>query len=62
MKESAPATHICQVCKKPKSPHEGQIAELIRPSLLEFIKKLTPGWDGKASSVSTISANSEKTT
>ena len=47
MKESAPATHICQVCKKSKSPHEGQIAELIRPSLLEFIKKRTPGWDGK---------------
>src|SRR6266700_4947017 len=47
MKESAPATQICQVCKKPKSPHEGQIAELIRPSLLEFIKKRTPGWDGK---------------
>src|SRR6266700_5960658 len=47
MKESAPATQICQVCKKPKSPHEGQIAELIRPSLLEFIRKRTPGWDGK---------------
>src|SRR6266705_1588597 len=47
MKESAPATHICQVCKKPKSPHDGQIAELIRPSLLEFIRKRTPGWDGK---------------
>src|SRR6266536_4864442 len=47
MKESAPATQICQVCKKPKSPNEGQIAELIRPSLLEFIRKRTPGWDGK---------------
>jgi len=47
MKESAPATHICQVCKKPKSPHEGQIAELIRPSLLEFIRKRLPVWDGK---------------
>src|SRR5713226_8175326 len=47
MKESAPATHICQVCKKPKSPHEGQIAELIRPSLLEFIRKRVPELDGK---------------
>src|SRR6266849_556766 len=47
MKESAPVTHICQVCKKPKSPHEGQIAELIRPSLLEFIKKQMPEWNGK---------------
>jgi uncharacterized membrane protein len=47
MKQTAPETHICQVCKKPTSPHEGQIAELIRPSLLEFIKKRMPGWDGK---------------
>src|SRR5712692_5613674 len=47
MKESAPATHSCQVCKKPKSPHEGQIAELIWPSLLEFIRKRVPELDGK---------------
>ncbi|PYL64532.1 MAG: hypothetical protein DMF25_06795 [Verrucomicrobia bacterium] len=47
MKENAPATHICQVCKKAKSPHEGQIGELVRPSLAEFIKKCRPGWDGK---------------
>src|SRR6266581_2545975 len=47
MKESAPATYICQVCKKPKSPHEGQIGELVRPSLVEFIKKRMPDWDGK---------------
>jgi uncharacterized membrane protein len=47
MKESAPATHICQVCKKAKPPHEGQIGELVRPSLVEFIKKRMPGWDGK---------------
>src|SRR6266581_6075648 len=47
MKESAPATHICQVCKKPKSPHDGMMAELIRPSLLEFIKRQMPEWDGK---------------
>ena len=38
---------ICQICKKPKSPHDGMPAELIRPSLLEFIKKRIPGWDGK---------------
>src|SRR5712692_9728180 len=47
MKESPPATHICQVCEKPKSPHDGMIAELIRPSLLEFIRKQLPEWDGK---------------
>ena len=47
MKQTAPATHICQVCKRTKSPHDGMIAELIRPSLLEFIKKRMPEWDGK---------------
>src|SRR6266478_6409536 len=47
MKESTPATDICQVCKKPKSPDEGQIGELVRPTLVEFIKKRRPGWDGK---------------
>src|SRR6266404_7123098 len=44
MKETAKL--ICQICKKPKSPHDGMPAELIRPSLLEFIKKRIPGWDG----------------
>src|SRR5262249_41633991 len=39
---------ICQICKKPKSPHNGMIAELIRPSLLEFIKKKAPELDSKA--------------
>ena len=37
----------CIVCKKSKSPHEGQFAELIRPSLLEFMRKRRPEWDGK---------------
>jgi uncharacterized membrane protein len=39
---------ICQICKKPKSPHNGMIADLIRPSLLEFAKKKVPDLDGKA--------------
>ncbi len=39
---------ICQICKKAKSPHSGMIAELIRPSLLEFIKKKLPDLDSKA--------------
>src|SRR6266542_2968204 len=39
---------ICEVCKKPKSPHSGMVAELIRPSLLEFIKKKFPDLDSKA--------------
>jgi uncharacterized membrane protein len=42
----APA--VCQICKKTKSPNRGMIAELIRPSLLEFIKKQMPHVDGKA--------------
>jgi uncharacterized membrane protein len=41
------ATRICQVCKKSKSPHDGMMAELIRPSLIEFIKKRVPEWDDK---------------
>src|SRR5213075_209647 len=45
MKASASA-NICQICKKPKSPHGGMLAELILPSLLEFIKKRMPDWDG----------------
>src|SRR5438132_13746806 len=39
---------ICEVCKKPKPPNSGMIAELIRPSLLEFIKKKLPDLDSKA--------------
>ena len=37
----------CIVCKKAFSPHKGQHAELIRPSLLEFIRKRLPDWDDK---------------
>ena len=39
---------VCQICKKPKSPHNGMIAELIRPSLLEFAKKKVSDLDSKA--------------
>ena len=39
---------ICEVCQKSKSPHSGMVAELIRPSLLEFIKKKFPDLDSKA--------------
>jgi len=39
---------ICQICKKPKSPNNGMIADLIRPSLLEFAKKKVPDLDSKA--------------
>ena len=47
MNKTAPATVICEICKKPKSPHDGMLAELIRPSLLEFIKKRVPQLDDK---------------
>jgi uncharacterized membrane protein len=38
---------VCQICKKPKSPHNGMVAELIRPSLLEFITKKLRDLDSK---------------
>jgi uncharacterized membrane protein len=47
MSQTATAPLVCQICKKQKSPHGGMIAELIRPSLLEFIKKERPGLDSK---------------
>jgi uncharacterized membrane protein len=47
MNKTTPATVICQVCKKPMSSHDGMIAELIRPSLVEFIKKSEPEWGDK---------------
>src|SRR5438445_5849986 len=48
MSKTVTAPLVCQVCKKPRSPHNGMIAELIRPSLLEFIKKKLPDLDNKA--------------
>jgi len=47
MSKTVPATLTCQVCKKPKSSHDGIMAELIRPSLVEFIKKSVPELDDK---------------
>jgi uncharacterized membrane protein len=38
---------VCQICKKLKSPQNARISDLIRPSLLEFIKKQVPEWDDK---------------
>ncbi len=37
----------CQICKYEKRASQGQIAELIRPSLAEFIHKQVPDWDPK---------------
>jgi uncharacterized membrane protein len=45
MSQHAPV--VCQICKKSKSAHNGMIADLVRPSLLEFIKKGKPGLDSK---------------
>src|SRR5207248_603917 len=39
-------TCVCRICQKAKSPTDGQIAEVIRPSLLDCIKKRHPKWDG----------------
>jgi len=38
---------VCQICGKTKSTHEGQIADVIRPSLLESMRKRYPQWDGR---------------
>jgi uncharacterized membrane protein len=48
MSKTVTAPLVCQVCKKAKPPNSGMIAELIRPSLLEFIKKKLPDLDSKA--------------
>ena len=47
MIKTVTAPLVCQICKKPKPPNSGMIAELIRPSLLEFIKKRLPDLDSK---------------
>ena len=47
MSHPATAPLVCQICKKTKSPNSGMIAELIRPSLFEFIKKKLPDLDSK---------------
>jgi hypothetical protein len=47
MNHTATTPLVCQICNKPKSPNSGMIAELIRPSLLEFVKKGMPGLDSK---------------
>jgi uncharacterized membrane protein len=47
MSKTVTAPLVCQICNKPKSPHSGMIAELIRPSLLEFIQKKLPDLDSK---------------
>src|SRR6266478_5115505 len=39
MSKTVTAPLVCQICKKAKPPNSGMIAELIRPSLLEFIEK-----------------------
>ena len=48
MSKTVTAPLVCQICKKAKPPNRGMIAELIRPSLLEFIKKKLPDLDSKA--------------
>jgi uncharacterized membrane protein len=47
MSQAATAPQVCQICKKHKSPQGGMVADLIRPSLFEFIKKALPGLDSK---------------
>jgi uncharacterized membrane protein len=44
---SRPANLICQICQKSFPAGQGQIAELLRPSLLEFIRAQKPDLDDK---------------
>jgi uncharacterized membrane protein len=37
---------VCCICHKAKPPQEGQIADLVRPSLLDFIKRKNPHCHG----------------
>lgn len=46
MSETEPEP-ICCICHKPKPSHDGQIAELLRPSLFEFIQKRHPQCQGR---------------
>src|SRR5438132_8790123 len=47
MSKTVTAPLVCQNCKKAKPPNSVMIAELIRPSLLEFITKKLPDLDSK---------------
>ncbi len=47
MSKGATTNLICQVCNKSTRSHDGQVAELIRPSLLEYIKQRLPAFDEK---------------
>src|ERR1700704_3224364 len=39
---------VCCICHKSKRAQEGQIADLVRPSLLDFIKRKNPECHGAA--------------
>jgi uncharacterized membrane protein len=43
-----PANLNCAICHKPFSPEGGMVAELIRPTLFEYIQKCLPGCDPKS--------------
>jgi uncharacterized membrane protein len=47
MSQASNALQVCQICKKTKSSHSGIVAALVRPSLLEFIRKEAPALDSK---------------
>ena len=47
MTEPKNSSAVCQICKQTKSARNGTLAELIRPSLSDFIKRRHSEWDGK---------------
>src|SRR4030095_1494862 len=47
MSDTATTPRVCQICRKSTSPHSGMVATLIRPPLLDLIRKRLPGLDSK---------------
>src|SRR5437762_9445641 len=47
MSTGTPQKVVCEICKQAKSPRNGTIGEVVRPSLSDFIRKKAPHWDGK---------------
>ena len=62
MGKTTTAPLICEICKKPKSPHGGMVAELIRRRFSNSSGRNFPTWTTKRSSASMTWANSARTT
>ncbi|MFL6583047.1 MAG: DUF1003 domain-containing protein [Chthoniobacterales bacterium] len=45
MSDHASRKPVCQICKRPTSPHAGTIGDNVRPSLAQFISHCRPEWN-----------------